>query len=83
MANEYSINAKITADSTDFQEAVKKASKSLDGMKDSFNRATQNIKKSVADWGLDIDKFYDKGSKIFKDFGIDIDKFAAHFGTTG
>jgi TP901 family phage tail tape measure protein len=83
MANEYSINAKITADSTDFQEAVKKASKSLDGMKDSFNKATQNIKKSVADWGLDIDKFYDKGSKIFKDFGIDIDKFAAHFGTTG
>lgn len=83
MANEYSINAKITADSTDFQEAVKKASKSLDGMKDSFNRATQNIKKSIADWGLDIDKFYNKGSKIFKDFGIDIDKFAAHFGTTG
>ena len=83
MANEYSINAKITADSTDFQEAVKKASKSLDGMKDSFNKATQNIKNSVADWGLDIDKFYDKGTKIFKDFGIDIDKFAAHFGTSG
>ena len=83
MANEYSINARITADSADFQRAVADASESLEEMQGVFSQVTGRIKDGAKNWGLNLDKFYEKGSSIFKDFGVDIDKFAAHFGVEG
>lgn len=83
MANEYSINARITADSADFQRAVADASESLEEMQGVFSQVTGRIKDGAKNWGLDLDQFYEKGSSIFKDFGVDIDKFAAHFGVEG
>jgi phage-related minor tail protein len=83
MAEDYVLQTKITADSTEFQNAIKGVSNSLNGIKKSLTEATDNIKKGTANWGLDLDKFYDKGSGIFKSFGVDIDKFASHFGVSG
>lgn len=83
MANEYSINARITADSADFQRAVADASESLEEMQGVFSQVTGRIKDGAKNWGLDLDQFYETGSSIFKDFGVDIDKFAAHFGVEG
>jgi len=83
MAEDYVLQTKITADSTEFQNAIKGVSDSLNGIKKSLTKATDNIKKGTANWGLDLDKFYDKGSGIFKSFGVDIDKFASHFGVSG
>jgi phage-related minor tail protein len=83
MANEYSINARITADSAGFQRAVADASESLEEMQGVFSQVTGRIKDGAKNWGLDLDQFYETGSSIFKDFGVDIDKFAAHFGVEG
>lgn len=83
MAEDYVLQTKITADSTEFQNAIKGVSDSLNGIKKSLTKATDSIKKGTANWGLDLDKFYDKGSGIFKSFGVDIDKFASHFGVSG
>ena len=67
MANEYSINARITADSADFQRAVADASESLEEMQGVFSQVTGRIKDGAKNWGLDLDQFYETGSSIFKD----------------
>lgn len=48
-----------------------------------FTAGLRKAEARLKNWGLDLNKFYDKGSGIFKKFGIDIDKFARHFGMSG
>ena len=48
-----------------------------------FTAGLSKAEAGLKNWGLDLNKFYDKGSGIFKNFGIDIDKFASHFGMSG
>lgn len=48
-----------------------------------FTAGLSKAESGLKNWGLDLNKFYDKGSGIFKNFGIDIDKFASHFGMSG
>jgi len=44
-----------------------------------FGRLGDGLK----DWGVSLDKMYEKGSDVFKKFGIDIDQFASKLGTSG
>jgi len=37
----------------------------------------------LSEWGINLDKLYEKGSEVFKKFGIDVDQFASKLGTTG
>lgn len=48
-----------------------------------FQSTFDRVEGSLAQWGLDFDKLYAKGSEFFKGFGVDIDKFAGKLGTTG
>lgn len=74
--SDYGISAKITGDSSGFTKAIQQAVDSLSGF-------GKTVETGLKDWGLDLSKFYDKGSSIFKSFGVDIDQFASHFGTSG
>lgn len=82
-AEDYSIYAKIDADSSGFTSAVNSATASLDGFGADVSSLTGNISSGLESWGLNFSKFYSKGSSIFKDFGIDIDAFASKLGTSG
>ena len=83
MDGNYSVKFGIEADMSGFTTAMTKAQGSLQALGKGFNNATKSIEKGTKDWGLNLDKFYSKGSGIFKNFGIDIDKFASHFGMSG
>lgn len=76
----------------DFEKQVKSVSESTKNVFDgkslsSFSSKLENlgskINKGTSAWGLDLGKFYDKGSSMFQSFGVDIDKFASHFGMSG
>lgn len=83
MDGNYSVKFGIEADMSGFTTAMTKAQGSLQTLGKGFDKATKSIEKGTKDWGLNLDKFYSKGSGIFKNFGIDIDKFASHFGMSG
>lgn len=83
MDGNYSVKFGIEADMSGFTTAMTKAQGSLQTLGKGFDKATKSIEKGTKDWGLNLDKFYSKGSGIFKSFGIDIDKFASHFGVSG
>lgn len=76
----------------DFEKQIKSVSESTKNVFDgkslsSFSSKLENlgskINKGTSAWGLDLGKFYDKGSSMFQSFGVDIDKFASHFGMSG
>jgi hypothetical protein len=48
-----------------------------------FQATFDNLESGLNDWGINLDKMYEKGSSFFKGFGIDIDQMASKFGTTG
>lgn len=81
--SDYSISAKITGDASGFTTAITKAMESLKELGKKVADSTSKISEGAKDWGLDLEKFYDKGSSIFKSFGVDIDQFASHFGASG
>lgn len=81
--SDYSISAKITGDASGFTTAITKATESLKELGKKVADSTSKISEGAKDWGLDLEKFYDKGSSIFKSFGVDIDQFASHFGASG
>lgn len=83
MDGNYSVKFGIEADMSGFTTAMTRAQGSLQTLGKGFDKATKSIEKGTKEWGLDLDKFFDKGTKIFKNFGIDIDKFASHFGMSG
>lgn len=83
MADEYVINARFTADTTQFSNAVNNVIQSTSKIGDKFSSITSKVNSGAKSWGVDIDQFYSKGSQIFKNFGVDIDKFASHFGVSG
>lgn len=83
MEGEYSVKFGLEADMSGFTSAMTRAQGSLQTLGKGFDNATKSIEKGTKEWGLDLDKFFDKGTKIFKNFGIDIDKFASHFGMSG
>lgn len=75
-----------------FEKQVKSASestknvfdgKSISNFSSKLESLGSKINKGTSAWGLDIGKFYDKGSSMFKSFGVDVDKFASHFGMSG
>lgn len=80
---DYELSAKITADSSSFEKAIKKAQSSTSDFSKKMSNATDNIKSGANKWGLSLDTFYKKGSSIFKSFGLDIDQFASNFGVSG
>lgn len=76
----------------DFEKQVKSVSestktgfdgKSLSNFSSKLENLGSKINKGTSAWGLDLGKFYDKGSSMFQSFGVDVDKFASHFGTSG
>ena len=77
---DYSVAAKITADTSGFTTGIQKASTALSGLGKNLDNFTKNLNTKTQKWGLDFSKFYEKGAGMFRAFGIDIDKFAAKFG---
>lgn len=82
-AEVFNLNAKITADASNFQKSIKEAENSTKNLSSTINSLTSKVSTDTKNWGLDLDKFYDTGSGIFKKFGIDVDKFASKFGMSG
>lgn len=83
MSDDYEFNAKFSADTKGFEDSIDKAVEATESFAESFDSIADDVKNGAESWGIDLDKFYQKGSSIFKDFGIDIDKFASHFGIEG
>ena len=51
---------------------------------DEKNKQTGNaIIDGLSEWGINIDKLYEKGSSFFNEWGINIDQLANKLGTTG
>jgi hypothetical protein len=48
-----------------------------------YQAALDRIESGLNDWGINLDKLYQKGDEFFKGFGIDIDQFASKLGTSG
>lgn len=73
---------------SEMQDAKKETEKPINDapiskFSDKISSLGSKISSGLKGWGLNFDKFYDKGSSIFKNFGIDIDKFASKFGVSG
>ena len=81
--SDYSLSAKITGDASGFITAINKATDALKDLGKKVSDSTSKISEGAKSWGLDLEKFYNKGSSIFKNFGVDIDQFASHFGASG
>lgn len=90
MADDYSINTKVTGDTSSFHNSMASAISDLGNFDKTYNKASGNSEKNAktiadgfSEWGLSLNKIYETGSGVFKKFGIDIDKFASKLGTTG
>ena len=91
--NDFKKNITVAQNSLqNFEKQVKSVSestkngfdgKSISNFSSKLESLGSKINKGTSAWGLDLGKFYDKGSSIFKSFGVDVDKFAGHFGMSG
>ena len=52
-------------------------------IEESFSNSGNVISNGLANWGVDLNKFYSTGSNVFSQLGINIDKFASKFGMSG
>ena len=48
-----------------------------------FQAAFSRLDSSLSQWGINLDKMYEKGSSFFKGFGVGVDQLASKIGTTG
>lgn len=73
----------IDTDVSDLKSSLGDAEDSVEDFGDSFEDTGNKISSGLENWGINLNKFYEKGNSIFKNFGIDIDQFASHFGVEG
>lgn len=64
MADDFSLNAKLTGDTS------------------ALSSALQTGMSLLKDYGLNLEKMTEEGSKLFKQFGVDVDQFAKKFGVS-
>lgn len=76
-------NQSIDTDVDNFNSSMENAEGTVEDFGSTFENVGSKVNSGLENWGLNLNKFYDKGSSIFKNFGLDIDKFASHFGVNG
>ena len=83
MADDYSVNGKMTLDNSQFLKSVDEAQSSISDFGKGIKDSTSKFSEGLKNWGVDFDKMFKKGSDLFKSFGLDIEKLASHFGVSG
>lgn len=90
MADEFSLNAKMTLDISGFINGLEQAQNAMSGFQSGMSDMSASMKgmkqseeqggKGLEGWGISLDTFTSKGSSLLKSFGLDVDVLAAKFG---
>ena len=90
MADEFSLNAEMTLDTSGFINGLEQAQNAMSGFQSGMSDMSESMEgmeqseeqggKGLEGWGINLETFTSKGSSLFKSFGLDVDKLAAKFG---
>ena len=90
MADEFSLNAEMTLDTSGFINGLEQAQNAMSGFQSGMSDMSASMEgmeqseeqggKGLEGWGISLDTFTSKGSSLLKSFGLDVDVLAAKFG---
>lgn len=90
MADEFSLNAEMTLDTSGFINGLEQAQNAMSGFQSGMSDMSESMEgmeqseeqggKGLEGWGISLDTFTSKGSSLLKSFGLDVDVLAAKFG---